>query len=61
LKWTKSLRKIASDAPLHASVYERFAAEKVQHFYEMKPYRPENLRDHDNLRQYYSEGRIAGE
>jgi hypothetical protein len=38
---------------LHASVYERFAAEAVQHFYQMQPYRPENLANHDNLEQYY--------
>ncbi len=56
LKWTKALRKINSDAILHPSVYDRFAADKVQHFYEMKPYRPENLATHDNLRQYYSKG-----
>ena len=53
LKWTKALRKIDPDAILHQSVYERFADDKVQHFYEMKPYRPENLADHKNLKQYY--------
>ena len=46
LKWTKALRKIDSDAILHPSVYERFAADEVQHFYQMRPYRPENLADH---------------
>jgi uncharacterized protein (DUF2235 family) len=61
LKWPKALRKIDPDAPLHASVYERFAAEKVQHFYEMKPYRPENLRNHENLHRYYAKERIDGE
>jgi uncharacterized protein (DUF2235 family) len=53
LKWTKALRKIDSDAILHQSVYTRFAADKVPHFYEIKPYRPENLADHKNLKQYY--------
>jgi len=53
LKWTKALRKIAPDAILHPSVYDRFAADKVQHFYEMKPYRPENLATHVDLEQYY--------
>lgn len=52
-KWTKALRQIDTDAILHASVYERFAAEKVQHYYEMKPYRPENLSHHENLKKYY--------
>ena len=31
-KWTKALRKVDHNALLHASVYERFAAGKVQHF-----------------------------
>jgi uncharacterized protein (DUF2235 family) len=56
LKWTKALRKIDPDAILHPSVYDRFAADKVQHFYEMKPYRPENLANHKNLTQYYPDG-----
>jgi len=50
------LRKIAPDAILHPSVYDRFAADKVQHFYEMKPYRPENLVNHENLSRYYPGG-----
>jgi uncharacterized protein (DUF2235 family) len=53
LKWPKGLREIDHNAILHRSVKERFAADKVQHFYEMKPYRPENLVGHDDLRQYY--------
>jgi len=61
LKWPKALREIDPDAILHRTVYERFAADKVQHFYEMKPYRPENLMNHENLQQYYSKERIDGE
>ena len=53
IKWTKGQRPIDSDAILHPSVYERFAADKVQHFYAMEPYRPENLSKHVNLTQYY--------
>ncbi|MDR3421511.1 MAG: DUF2235 domain-containing protein [Xanthobacteraceae bacterium] len=53
VKWTKGLRPIDRDAKLHPSVYDRFVAGNVQHFYEMKPYRPENLRDHVNVTQYY--------
>ena len=52
-KYAKALRKIDLNAILHPSVYERFAADRVQHFYEMKPYRPENLATHENLGQYY--------
>jgi uncharacterized protein (DUF2235 family) len=54
VKWKKALRKIDHDAILHHSVYDRFAADRVQHFYEMKPYRPENLSQHDGLSRYYS-------
>lgn len=53
IKWTKGLRKIDHDAVLHPTVYERFAADKVRHFYQMKPYRPANLSGHDKLKQYY--------
>ena len=53
IRWAKALRQIDHDAILHATVYERFAAQKVQHFYEMKAYRPENLSEHDKLKQYY--------
>ena len=53
LKWPKALRTIDPSATLHPSVYERFAADKVQHFYEMKSYRPENLSTHKKLQQYY--------
>jgi uncharacterized protein (DUF2235 family) len=53
LKWPRGLREIDPNAILHPSVYERFAVDKVQHFYEMKPYRPENLAGHQNLKKYY--------
>jgi hypothetical protein len=47
------LREIDPNAVLHPSVYDRFAAEEVQHFYAMQPYRPENLSRHEKLKQYY--------
>jgi uncharacterized protein (DUF2235 family) len=52
-KWTKALRTVDHDAVLHPSVYARFAADAVQHFYQRQPYRPENLAGHDKLKQYY--------
>jgi len=55
--WTKTLREIDPNAILHPSVYERFAAKKVQHFYAMEPYRPENLSKHEKLKQYYLQER----
>jgi hypothetical protein len=53
LRWARSLRKFDPDAILRPSVYDRFGADKVQHFYEMKPYRPKNLANHNNLKRYY--------
>jgi uncharacterized protein (DUF2235 family) len=53
LKWPKGLREVQAVAVLHPSVYDRFAAEKVQHFYQEQPYRPENLSNHEKLEQYY--------
>ena len=46
---------IDTNAILHSSVYERFAAAKVQHFYASEPYRPENLYKHEKLKQYYAD------
>jgi T6SS, Phospholipase effector Tle1-like, catalytic domain len=46
-------RKIPTDAPLHSSVYERFKLLGVVHYDEMRPYRPEGLRHHEGLKQYY--------
>ena len=47
------MREIDPNAILHPSVYERFAAKEVQHFYAMQPYRPKNLSRHEKLKQYY--------
>jgi hypothetical protein len=55
--WTKISREVDPNAILHPSVYERFAAEKVQHFYAMQPYRPANLSKHEKLKQYYPQER----
>jgi uncharacterized protein (DUF2235 family) len=46
-------RKIRPDAPLHPSVLERFNAEAVLDYDTMRPYRPDNLRAHEKLKQYY--------
>ena len=55
--WTKTLREIDPNAILNPSVYERFAAGRVQHFYAMQPYRPANLSKHEKLKQYYPQDR----
>lgn len=48
-------RTIGRDFPLHASVLERFAAAEVLNYDTMMPYRPENLREHDAVKQYYAQ------
>ena len=47
------LRKVPANAPLHCSVYARFAAPTVFQFDLLAPYRPENLRHHQNVKNLY--------
>ena len=46
-------RKPPHDAPLHDTVLDRFEVGKVLHYDDMREYRPECLRGHDNLGKYY--------
>jgi len=46
-------RRIGRDFPLHPSVIERFKLADVLNYDSMVPYRPENLREHDQVKQYY--------
>ena len=47
------------DFPLHPSVRERLKAEAVSHLGEMKPYRPEQLKDHLEAREFYEENQAV--
>jgi uncharacterized protein (DUF2235 family) len=49
----RHVRGIKADAPLHESVLERFAAAAVLQYDIEKPYRPEALRPHRDVAQYY--------
>jgi uncharacterized protein (DUF2235 family) len=49
----KLYRPIRTDGTLHESVYERFKLDAVQQYDLSAPYRPENLREHGKLKQYY--------
>lgn len=51
--WKKAPRSISRSAILHPSVCERFERSCVLQYDEMKPYRPENLRSHPEVKQYY--------
>lgn len=49
----KILRTIPEDAPLHPSVVERFQAAEILDYDRMRPYRPENLKDHHAVKHFY--------
>lgn len=46
-------REIPIDAPLHPSVIERFKFREILDYDTMKPYRPENLRHHKAVNEFY--------
>lgn len=50
----KRTRHVRSDGTLHASVLERFRSPGVLQFDRIHPYRPENLRDHDDTIEFYN-------
>jgi hypothetical protein len=50
----KILRQIPVEAPLHPSVIERFQSAEILDYDTMKPYRPENLRQHNEVKQFYA-------
>ena len=49
----EGLRTVPADAPLHPTVLERFNLDGVLVFDEMRPYRPEALRHHQETRGFY--------
>jgi hypothetical protein len=49
----KKTRAPLPDAPLHPTVLERFAAAEVLQYDVMAPYRPEGLKHHSKVHQYY--------
>ncbi|WP_426533045.1 phospholipase effector Tle1 domain-containing protein [Bradyrhizobium sp. McL0615] len=54
-KWEEGLREVQDEAILHSTVLERLAAKNgVQHYYERLTYRPENLKNHLKVKQYYT-------
>lgn len=53
LTWRTKIRPVNELAMLHPSVLDRFAAAVVPQMGEVKPYRPENLRDHEAVRHFF--------
>lgn len=54
ISWSETPRIDARGAPLHASVFERFALPAVAHCGEMRPYRPRTLAKDERLARFYS-------
>jgi uncharacterized protein (DUF2235 family) len=54
LVWAPAIRQIHPQATLHPSVLERLAAPHVPQMGEVKPYRPESLRRHEQTSRFYS-------
>lgn len=51
--FAKINRRIPPDAPLHSSVLQWFKVRAVLHYDVMKPYRPEALREHIEVKSFY--------
>jgi uncharacterized protein (DUF2235 family) len=51
--WRKKTRVVAADAPVHPSVWDRFNGPEVLIYDEVKQYRPENLKEHEQYREAY--------
>lgn len=52
-RWPSEPREIHPGFPLHPSVLDRLGTERVSHVGEMRPYRPEQLRDHPGAKDFY--------
>jgi hypothetical protein len=49
----KAIRELRDDAPLHPTVLERLQAGEVLNFDRYEEYRPSNLKEHKDARQFY--------
>jgi len=52
--WPQKPRMVDTEAELHPSVIERLKAHSVSHVGEMKPYRPEQLKDHSKAKSFFT-------
>ncbi|WP_317054342.1 DUF2235 domain-containing protein [Roseovarius rhodophyticola] len=52
-KWPSKPRIVEPIFKLHPSVLERLKAQAVSHVGEMKPYRPEQIKDHPQAKKFY--------
>lgn len=51
--WAMGFRQVPHNAPLHPTVIERFSLSGVLDYDTVGPYRPEALRGHDQVKQFY--------
>lgn len=52
-RWAAKPRMVGENFPLHPSVIERLEADAVSHLGEIKPYRPEQLKNHEAARKFF--------
>ena len=53
-RWPAKPRMVGHNFQLHPTVIERLEADAVSHLGEMKPYRPEQLKDHQKASKYFT-------
>ncbi|MGI9484038.1 MAG: phospholipase effector Tle1 domain-containing protein, partial [Hyphomicrobiales bacterium] len=56
IPWPEKLRCVPPDAILHPTVIERFKLSAIVDYDQTKKYRPENLRPHKDVAEFYAEG-----
>lgn len=59
-QWKREPRYVFEDGELHTSVYDRFNAGPVPIVDEVKPYRPEQLRRHNKLKEFFEQNESDG-
>ncbi len=52
-RWPAKARIVPEFFPLHGSVIDRLKADAVSHLGEMRPYRPEQLKDHPEAKRFF--------
>lgn len=52
-KWPSKPREVSAIFPLHPTVVERLEADLVSHLGDMRPYRPQQLKDHPEAERFY--------
>lgn len=59
LGWPEGFREPSNEAPLHTSVIKRFEQESVLIYGSTRAYRPENLREHKDVKHFFRAARRA--